>query len=139
MVGFTFSVVDRKYLFGQIWSKKSKLSVWAEIRTRLIWICRIICKICGVHFFCFKPEKPFLGKSGQKNKNCQFKLNLVPRLVWIIGIQWCSSLFRFLSINISFGQIWSKYSKLFVIVKFDTNTNSNMQSSMAVSILSVLD
>ena len=24
---FTFSVFDRKYLFGQIWSKKSKLSV----------------------------------------------------------------------------------------------------------------
>ena len=25
-------------------------------------------------FFCFRPEKPFLGKSGQKNQNCQFKL-----------------------------------------------------------------
>ena len=23
---------------------------------------------------CFRPEKPFLGKSGQKNQNCQFKL-----------------------------------------------------------------
>ena len=31
-------------------------------------------KICGVLFFCFKPEKPFLGKSSQKNQNCQFKL-----------------------------------------------------------------
>ena len=30
-------------------------------------------KICGVHFFCFRPEEPFLDKSGQKNKNCQLK------------------------------------------------------------------
>ena len=31
-------------------------------------------KICGVLFFFSRPEKPFLGKSGQKNQNCQFKL-----------------------------------------------------------------
>ena len=31
MVMFTFSVSDWKYIFGQIWSKKSKLSIWAEI------------------------------------------------------------------------------------------------------------
>ena len=31
-------------------------------------------KISDVHIFCFRPEKPFLGKSGQKNQNCQFKL-----------------------------------------------------------------
>ena len=31
MVMFTFSVFDWKYLFGQIWSKKSKLTVSAEI------------------------------------------------------------------------------------------------------------
>ena len=27
-----------------------------------------------VHFFCFRPETPFLGKFGPKNQNCQFKL-----------------------------------------------------------------
>ena len=47
---------------------------WAEFRTRLIWICRIMKKTCVVHFFCFRSEKPFLGKSSQKNRNCQFKL-----------------------------------------------------------------
>ena len=26
------------------------------------------------HFFCFRPEIPFLGKFGSKNQNCQFKL-----------------------------------------------------------------
>ena len=31
IVMFTFSVFDWKYLFGQIWSKKLKLSVWSEI------------------------------------------------------------------------------------------------------------
>ena len=28
----------------------------------------------GVHFFCFRPETPFLGKFGSKNQNYQFKL-----------------------------------------------------------------
>ena len=31
-------------------------------------------KICGVYFFCFRPEKACLSKSGQKDQNCQFKL-----------------------------------------------------------------
>ena len=31
MVMFIFSALDQKTLFGQIWSKKSKLSVKAEI------------------------------------------------------------------------------------------------------------
>ena len=31
-------------------------------------------KICGVHFCSFRPEKPFLGKTGQKNESSQFKL-----------------------------------------------------------------
>ena len=31
-------------------------------------------KISGVHFFYFRPEKPFLDKFGQKNQNCHFKL-----------------------------------------------------------------
>ena len=63
------SVFDWKYLFGQIcWSK-------LKFRIRLIWICRIVQKICGVHFFCFRLEKAFWGKSGKKkNQNFQFKL-----------------------------------------------------------------
>ena len=115
---FTFSVLDQKNPFGQIWSKKSKLPVKAEIwyqetnfwicgiqwwcklfqfltkntflckfdwknkncqfepklRTRLIWICRIMQKICGVHFFCFRPEKPFWVNLVKKIKIVSFKL-----------------------------------------------------------------
>ena len=74
MVMLTFSVFHWKYLSGQIWYKKSKLLVELKFRTRPIWICRIMWKISGVNFFCFRPEKLFLGKSGQKNQNCQFKL-----------------------------------------------------------------
>ena len=34
-------------------------------------LCR---KYVVLTFSPFRPEKPFLGKSGQKNRNCQFKL-----------------------------------------------------------------
>ena len=48
-------------------------------------------------FFCARPKTRFLGKFGQKNQNCQFKL------------------------------------------KFGTETNSNMQNSMALFTFSVSD
>ena len=51
-----------------------EIPFWTKFHTRLIWICRIMKKICGVYLFCFRPEKPFLGKSVQKNQNCQFEL-----------------------------------------------------------------
>ena len=51
-------------------SKNQNCQFELKFCTRLIWICRIMWKINGVHFFCFRPEKPFLGKSGQKNQNC---------------------------------------------------------------------
>ena len=135
---FTFSTFDWKYLFGQIWSKKSNSQFELKFCTRLIWICRIMWKICGVNFFCFRPENPFWENLVQKIKIVSLSGNLVPRLIWICGVQWWCSLFLFLTINIFLGHIWSKNSKLFK-VKFDTKANSNMQNSMVVSILSVLD
>ena len=103
--------------------------------TRLIWIYRIMWKICGVHSFCFRPEKPFLGKSGQVSQNYQFKQKFGTKTNWICGIWWWCSFFsvfdnKYLS--------WAKWNCLFK-VKLDTKTNSNMQSSMVVSIWSVLD
>ena len=60
-----------------------------KLCTRLIWICWIIEKICDVHFFCCKPEKPFLDKSGQKNQKRHLKQKFgTNRLIWICGIQW---------------------------------------------------
>ena len=72
-----------------------------------------------------------------KIKIVSLRWNLVPRLIRICGIQWWCSLLLFLTINIP-GQIWSKNRKLFK-VKFDKKTNSDMQNSMVVSVLSVLD
>ena len=60
-----------RFLFSTGETKIVNLS-W-NLVPRLIWICRIMWKISDVYFFCFRPEKPFLGKSGQKNQNCQFK------------------------------------------------------------------
>ena len=40
--------------------------------SRLILICRIMQKLCGVHFFCFRPEKPFLGKYEEFNSEVHF-------------------------------------------------------------------
>ena len=37
--------------------QKSNCQFELKVRTRLIWICRIMYTICGVHVFCFRPEK----------------------------------------------------------------------------------
>ena len=55
----------------QIWPKKSKLFVKAEI-----WYPNQFehAEFNGdVHFFCFLSEIPFLSKFGPKDQNCQFQ------------------------------------------------------------------
>ena len=136
---FTFSTFDWKYLFGQIWSKKSNSQFELKFCTRLIWICRIMWKICGVNFFCFRPENPFWENLVQKIKIVSLSGNLVPRLIWICGIQWLCSLFQFLIGNTFLGKFDPKYQNCLFKVKFDTKTNFNMKTLMVVSILSVLD
>ena len=103
-----------KTFLGKFGPKNKNCQFVLKFRTRRIWICRIMKKTCGVHFFCFRPEKPFLDKSSQKIKIFSLSWNLVPRLLWISRIQWWCSIFLFLNINIFLGQIWSKNSKLFV-------------------------
>ena len=52
-------------LFGQTWSKRSKLSVLSwNLVLRLIRICNSM--VDNVHFFCCRPEIPVLGKFGPK-------------------------------------------------------------------------
>ena len=94
MVMFTFSVFDWKYHFCP---KNQNCQFKLKFRTTLIWIFRNMQKICGVHFFCCRPEKPFLDKYGQKNQNCQLKQKFgTKRLIWICGIQWwCFNFFSF--------------------------------------------
>ena len=94
--------------------------------------------MCGVHFFCFRPEKPFLCKSGQKNQNCQFKLKFGTKTNFNM---WNSMMMLTLSVfDQSFlGKFGPKIQNCLFKVKFDTKTNLNVQNSMVVCILSVLD
>ena len=50
----------------------------------------------------------------QKIKIVRLNTNSVPRLIWICRIQWGCSLFLILILNIFFGLICSRNSKLFV-------------------------
>ena len=130
-----FQFLTAKTFFGSFGPKNQNYHFELKFRTRLIWICRIMQKICGVHFFCFKPENPFLGESGQKIKNLSW--NLIARLISICRIQWWCSLFLFLTINIFLGQIWSKNSK-----SFDESEiwyKGEFEYSMVVPVLSVSD
>ena len=111
---FTFSVFDHTFS-GRFGPKTKNCKIELKFCTNLIWICRIVLKICGVYFFCFSLEKIFSGKSAQKIKIASFSWNLVPRLIWICKFQWWCSLFLFLYLFNNFlGQLWSKNLKLFV-------------------------
>ena len=55
--------------------------------------------------FCFRLENPFWVNMIQKLKSASLSLNLVPRLIWTCWIQWCCSLFVFLTINVLLKQI----------------------------------
>ena len=52
---------------GKVGPKNQNCRFELKYCTTLIWICSIMQKICGVHFFCFRPKKTFLDKSGQSN------------------------------------------------------------------------
>ena len=90
-------------------------------------------------FFVFEWKYPFWANLVQKVKIISWSWNLVARLIWICRIQWCCSLFLFLSGNTLFGQIWSKNQNCHFKLKFGTYSNSNMQNSMVMFILSVFD
>ena len=74
-VVFTFSVLDRKYPFWAIWSKKSKLSDLAEILYKGLFECaEFDCDFFFCFFFSLSSEIIILGKFGPKNQNCYCKL-----------------------------------------------------------------
>ena len=73
-VVFTFYVLDRKYSFRAIWSKKSTLSDLAEIVYKDLFEYAE----CDFSFFFFlfffslSSEILILGEFGSKNQNCYF-------------------------------------------------------------------
>ena len=110
MTVFTFSVSDWKYPFWvKLVQKKSKLSVQAEIWHLAKFLYAEL--IGAVPFFCFRSEKPFLGKFGPRNQNFQFRLNFGTQT----NLNMQNSMMMFTSPVFDrkylFGQICSKKSK----------------------------
>ena len=70
-------------------------------------------KICGVHFLCFRPEKPFFGKSDQKNQNRQFQLEFGTKAN--LNMKNSMLIFTFSVFDDKYlsWEIWSKKLKLF--------------------------
>ena len=69
---FSFLFLSGNTLFGQILSKKSKLSVESEIWQLDYFEYAEFSD--AAHFFCFSVEIPFLAKFGPQNQNSRFKL-----------------------------------------------------------------
>ena len=53
-----------QFFFGQIWAKKVKASVLTE--NWYTWYLGSADSKCGLRFFKFRPQNPFLGKCGPK-------------------------------------------------------------------------
>ena len=73
----------------------------------------------------------------QKIETVSLSWNLAPRLIQIWRTQWQCSHFLFLTRNILSGQIWSQNSNY--LVKLSTQTSSNLQNSIEISIESVFN
>ena len=108
MVIAIFSVFDWEYAFGANLLQNIKIvnSRWNLI-LNLIQIWR---NNGDVHVFWFWLEILCLRQLVQKIKIVSLRWNLIPRLIRICWIQWCCSLFSFLTGNALLGQIWSKLS-----------------------------
>ena len=74
-----------------------------------------------------------------KIKIVSFRWNLIPRLLPICRIKWWCSLFLFRPEILFLGLIDPKNEDCQSKLKFDTRNNLNMQNSMAMFTLSVLD
>ena len=61
-------------------------------------------------YFVFDWKYPFGANLVEKIKIISWSLDLVARLIRICWIQWCCSLFSFLTGSALLGQIWSKLS-----------------------------
>ena len=59
-------------------------------------------------FFVFEWKYLYCANLVQKVTIISWSWNLVPRLIRICWIQWCCSVFSFLTGNSLLGQIWSK-------------------------------
>ena len=63
-------------LFEQIWSKENQI---CQCNLKILFLNQFEYAEfnCGIRFFCFRPETPFLGNFGRKNQYYHFKLKIV--------------------------------------------------------------
>ena len=90
-------------------------------------------------FFVFEWKYPFWANLVQKVKIISWSWNLVARLIWICRIQWSCSFFCFWLEMPFLGKFGPKNQNCHFKLKFGTYSNSNMQNSMVMFILSVFD
>ena len=87
----------------------------------------------------FSQKYPFWGNSFQNVKIIFLTGNLVPRLIRICRIQqWCS-LFSYSTRNPLFGEFPQKSQNYLFKLKSSTYSNSHMQNSIVIFILSVFN
>ena len=84
-------------------------------------------------------KHPFCANLVQKIKIVSLSWNLVPRLIRICKIEWWCSLFPFLARSTFWGKLGPKNSNCPSKLRLGTKTNSNMQNSLVVLTLSVLE
>ena len=80
---------------------------------------------------------PFRANLVQKVKIIILSWNLVASLIWLYRTRWCCSLFWFLTGDTLFMQILFKNGSCQFKLKFGTQTNSIMQSSIVMFTFSI--
>ena len=133
-----FQFLTENTLFAKIWSKKSKLLIQA-----VIWYSdqfKYAEFNSGIHFFCFRLEKPFLGEFGRKNKSCQFELKLgtdtnlnIRNLVGVLTFFIFDRKYLFL------GKFCSKNQNCLLELKFGTKTNLKKHNSLMMLNFSIFN
>ena len=138
MVLFTFSVSVWNTLFGQIWPRKSRLSLEAEI-----WYLHQFEYPefnGGVHSFYFWSKIPFLGKFGPKSQNYQSKLKF--STYNNSNMQNSMVIFTFFPFWLEIpylGKFGPKNKNYQSKLKFGAYNNLNMQNSVVIFTFSLFD
>ena len=135
MMMMTLSVCDWKYLFGEIWSNKSKLVSLSWNFTLDQFEYAILCRKCMVFTFSVLNQKILLGKSGQQNQNCQFKLKIGTKT----NLNMSNSTMMMFTFSVFDHKypFWAKIQNCLLKVAFLRKTNSTMQNSIVGFISSV--
>ena len=144
---FTFFLLStRKTLFRQIWSKKSKLEVKAEIWYQETKLNTMIDDLINYYKLLILAFSVFDGKYLLlliwSKKNCQFELKFCTRLIWICRIMqkvWGVRFFCLRPEKPFLGTSGQKNKNCQFKLKFGTMTNLNKENLMMMFTFSDFD